>query len=96
MQVIEKFADEIIKSGSYKPLDKVYVINKIRALVGDKDEEANDEHCVKQLVDLAVKNKKIPDDITSREVLNDELYDLMTPTPSKVNEIFWQKMQPFS
>ncbi|MGQ5709361.1 UDP-glucose--hexose-1-phosphate uridylyltransferase [Lactobacillus sp. PSON] len=93
MQVIEKFADEIIKSGSYKPLDKVYVINKIRALVGDKDEEANDEHCVKQLVDLAVKNKKIPDDITSREVLNDELYDLMTPTPSKVNEIFWQKMQ---
>ena len=42
---------------------------------------------------MAVDRKIIPDDNTSREVLNDELYDLKTPTPSKVNEIFWQKMQ---
>ena len=94
MQVIEKFADEVINNGSYKPLDRVYVINKIKALVGDKNEEADsNQKAAKQLVDLAVKNQKIPDDITSREVLNDELFDLMTPTPSKVNEIFWQKMQ---
>ena len=30
MKVIEKFADEVISSGAYKPLDRVYVINKIR------------------------------------------------------------------
>ena len=96
MKVIEKFADEVINSGAYEPLDRVYVINKIRALVGDEASsvEANDEQTsVKQLVDLAVQNKKISDDVTSREVLNDQLYDLITPTPSKINGIFWQKMQ---
>ena len=96
MKVIEKFADEVINSGAYEPLDRVYVINKIRALVGDEASsvEANDEQTsVKQLVDLAVQNKKISDDVTSREVLNDQLYDLITPTPSKTNGIFWQKMQ---
>lgn len=94
MKVIEKFADEVINSGAYEPLDRVYVINKIRALVGDEASsvEANDEQTsVKQLVDLAVQNKKISDDVTSREVLNDQLYDLITPTPSKTNGIFWQK-----
>ncbi|WP_367327016.1 UDP-glucose--hexose-1-phosphate uridylyltransferase [Lactobacillus sp.] len=93
MKVIEKFADEIINSGAYQPLDRVYVINKIRGLVGDHDEEENDQPAVKQLVDIAVENEKIPDDVTSREVLNDQLYDLATPTPSKTNEIFWQKME---
>lgn len=93
MKVIEKFADEVINSGAYQPLDRVYVINKIRGLVGDHDEEENDQPAVKQLVDIAVKNEKISDDVTSREVLNDQLYDLATPTPSKTNEIFWQKME---
>lgn len=93
MKVIEKFAQEVIDSGAYEPLDRVYIINKIRGLVGDDDEEENDQPAVKQLVDLAVQNEKIPDDITSREVLNDQLYDLTTPTPSKINASFWQKMQ---
>ena len=96
MKVIEKFADKVISSGAYKPLDRVYVINKIRGLVGDHDEEENDQAAVKQLVDMAVKNKKIPDDVTSREVLNDQLYDLATPTPSENNSIFWQKMEKSS
>lgn len=93
MKVIEKFADQVVNSGAYEPLDRVYVINKIRGLVGDHDEEENDKPAVKQLVDIAVKNEKIPDDVTSKEVLNDQLYDLMTPTPSKTNNVFWQKMQ---
>lgn len=93
MKVIEKFADEVINSGAYQPLDRVYVINKIRGLIGNHDEEENDQPAAKQLVDIAVKNEKIPDDVTSREVLNDQLYDLATPTPSKTNEIFWQKME---
>ena len=39
MKIIEKFADEVIASGAYKELDRVYVINKIKALVGDDDQE---------------------------------------------------------
>ena len=66
-------------------------------MVGDDDAEVEgNKPVVKQLVDLAVKREKIPDDITSREVLNDELYDLMTPIPSQVNDIFWNKMQESS
>lgn len=94
MKLMEKYANEVINSGAYKPLDKVYVMNKIRSFVGDEDIEANsDESLVEQLVDLAVQRGKISDDQTEREILNDQLYDLMTPIPSKVNEIFWEKYQ---
>lgn len=96
MDLFEKFADEVIEHGSYKELDRVYIINKVKALVGDDAEVEGNKPVVKQLVDLAVKREKIPDDITSREVLNDELYDLMTPIPSQVNDIFWNKMQESS
>ena len=97
MDLFEKFADEVIEHVSYKELDRVYIINKVKALVGDDDAEVEgNKPVVKQLVDLAVKREKIPDDITSREVLNDELYDLMTPIPSQVNDIFWNKMQESS
>ncbi|MBD5431794.1 MAG: UDP-glucose--hexose-1-phosphate uridylyltransferase [Lactobacillus sp.] len=96
MKVIEKFTEDVIENGSYQPIDRVYVVNKIKALVGDEDEELTEEKPVKQLVEIAVRNKKIADDITSREVLNDQLYDLATPTPSKTNEIFWQKMEKSS
>lgn len=97
MDLFEKFADEVIEHGSYKELDRVYIINKVKALIGDEDAQVEGHKpVVKQLVDLAVKREKIPDDITSREVLNDQLYDLMTPIPSQVNDIFWNKMQESS
>ena len=97
MDLFEKFADEVIEHGSYKELDRVYIINKVKALVGDDDAEVEgNKPVVKQLVDLAVKREKIPDDITSREVLNDELYDLMTPIPSQVNDIFFILLQESS
>ncbi len=94
MKLIEKFADEVIEHGSYEPIDRVYVVNKIKALVDDEDVEAkSDKPAAKQLVDLAVARKKIPDDQTSREILNDRLYDMATPIPSETNRIFWEKMQ---
>lgn len=71
MKIIEKFADEVIESGAYQELDSVYIINKIKALVGDKDQEYDEKQMpVQQLVQMAVDRKIIPDDNTSREVLN--------------------------
>ena len=94
MKLMEKFADQVIASGTYEPLDRIYVLNKIRSFVGDEDVEAkNDEPVVSQLVDLAVKRGKIDDGQTAKEILNDQLYDLMTPTPSVVNHKFWEKYQ---
>ena len=94
MKLIEEYADKVIASGAYDPLDRIYVMNKIRGFVGDEDVEANDDQpLVAQLVDLAVKRGKIEDGQTEREILNDQLYDLMTPRPSVVNHLFWEKYQ---
>ncbi|MCC4413130.1 UDP-glucose--hexose-1-phosphate uridylyltransferase [Limosilactobacillus reuteri] len=94
MKLMEKFADQVIASGTYEALDRIYVLNKIRGFVGDEDVEAKDgEPVVSQLVDLAVKRGKIDDGQTAKEILNDQLYDLMTPTPSVVNHKFWEKYQ---
>ncbi|NDO56474.1 UDP-glucose--hexose-1-phosphate uridylyltransferase [Lactobacillus reuteri] len=94
MKLMEKFADQVIASGTYEPLDRIYVLNKIRGFVGDEDVEAKDnEPVVSQLVDLAVKRGKIDDGQTAKEILNDQLYDLLTPTPSVVNHKFWEKYQ---
>lgn len=94
MEVIDKFVEEVIKAGRFEELDRRYLINKIYALIGKSDVEWDEKRQpVKQLVEIAIKNKKIPDDLTSREVLNDQLYDLMTPLPSVVNKTFWEKMQ---
>ena len=94
MKLMEQYADKVIASGAYEPLDRIYVLNKIRGFVGDEDVEAKDnEPLVSQLVDLAVKRGKIEDSQTEREILNDQLYDLMTPRPSVVNHEFWEKYQ---
>ena len=94
MKLMEQYADKVIASGAYEPLDRIYVLNKIRGFVGDEDVEAKDnEPLVSQLVNLAVKRGKIEDGQTEREILNDQLYDLMTPRPSVVNHEFWEKYQ---
>src|SRR5699024_7695087 len=94
MKLIEKFADDVIASGAYKPLDKIYVMNKIRGFVGDEDVDGNeDQPVVAQLVDVAGSAGTIVAGQTEREILNDQLYDLMTPRPSVVNEEFWEKYQ---
>lgn len=94
MKLMEEFADQVIASGTYEPLDRIYVLNKIRGFVGDEDVEAKDgEPVVKQLVELAVQRGKIDGGQTAREILNDQLYDLMTPAPSVVNHLFWEKYQ---
>ena len=94
MKLMEQYADKVIASGAYEPLDRIYVLNKIRGFAGDEDVEAKDnEPLVSQLVDLAVKRGKIEDSQTEREILNDQLYDLMTPRPSVVNHEFWEKYQ---
>ena len=40
MELIEGFAEKAIASGAFQPMDKIYVMNKIRALVGDEDADS--------------------------------------------------------
>lgn len=92
MTLFTEFADAAVQSGRFADLDRIYVMNKVRALVGDDDVEDNgDKPLVDQLVDLAVQRHKVDDGQTAKEILSDQLYDLLTPTPSKVNAEFWNR-----
>lgn len=91
--LIENFVQKIIANTDYQEMDRVYLFNRLQALVGDGDveEQASGEDSLLQLVNLAVKRGKITDDVTSREILADQLADFLTPAPSKVNGLFWNK-----
>ncbi len=91
--LIENFVQKIIANTDYQEMDRVYLFNRLQALVGDGDieEKASGEDSLLQLIDLAVKRGKITDDVTSREILADQLADFLTPAPSKVNGLFWNK-----
>ncbi|APX72216.1 galactose-1-phosphate uridylyltransferase [Companilactobacillus allii] len=93
---IDKFADEIIKfDNSYQELDRIYLINRIRSLVGDEC-DINGKSLLElrdALIQTAIKNKKIEDTATDKEILGDQLMNLLTPMPSYINQKFWNLYQ---
>lgn len=95
---VEKFVDLIIKSDSpYSDVDRIYVTNLIFRLIGDGFGEPTADFSAidlaNDLVDLAIEHSKVEDSITNREILEDQLMDLLTPIPSTLNHIFWNKYQ---
>ncbi|KRL95093.1 UDP-glucose--hexose-1-phosphate uridylyltransferase [Limosilactobacillus equigenerosi] len=93
MGVISDFCDQVIASGRYQELDRNYVMNQLRALVGDEDVPTQAGKLVSQLVDLSISREKIEDSITERTILSDQLYDFLAPLPAQVNEHFWNLAQ---
>lgn len=94
MGLIAEFAKQAVNGERFDPLDEIYVSNQVRALVGDQDVPLKEGvGLIQQLVDLAVKRGKIDDGLTAREILNDQLYDFLTPRPGQVNRAFWQYYQ---
>ena len=93
MSCVDKFVDQIIASDNdYQELDRIYLYNRICALVGD-DNHQTDDDVKTALIETAIKNKKIDGSQTSKEILNDQLMDFVTPLPSKVNDKFWNLYQ---
>lgn len=91
MGLIDEFANQVVAGERFEPLDKIYVSNQVRALVGDQDVPVQaGSSLVQQLVALAIKRGKIQDSPTDKEILNDQLYDFLTPRPGQVNRDFWQ------
>ena len=94
MTLVEKFVTQVIEESSYEELDRIYLTNRVLALVGDGVLEV--ETKVSELIDLkdqlveeAVRLEKIEDSQTAREILGADLMDLVTPCPSQVNRDFW-------
>ncbi|GAT18260.1 galactose-1-phosphate uridylyltransferase [Secundilactobacillus silagincola] len=96
-KTVDQFVDAILASGTYQPLDRIYVTNRVLGLVGDDDavEAKSDDllDVVDALLATAVKNGKIEDGQSDRDILEAELTDLLTPTPAKVNQEFWNEYQ---
>lgn len=93
MDCVTQFVDKIIKADNdYQELDRIYLYNRICALVGD-DNHQSDDDLKTALLKTAVANQKITDNQTEKEILNDQLMDFLTPLPSRVNQKFWNLYQ---
>ena len=94
MTLVEKFVTQVIEESSYEELDRIYLTNRVLALVGDDvlEVETNVSELIDlkdQLVEEAVRLETIEDSQTAREILGADLMDLVTPCPSQVNRDFW-------
>ncbi|WP_334352085.1 UDP-glucose--hexose-1-phosphate uridylyltransferase [Companilactobacillus sp. HBUAS56257] len=93
MSCVDKFVDKIISADNdYQELDRVFLYNQICALVGD-DNHQNGSDLKESLIQTAIKNEKIEDSQTAKEILNDQLMSFLTPLPSRVNQKFWNLYQ---
>ena len=94
MTLVEKFVTKVIAESSFEELDRIYLSNRVLALVGEGvfDVEADQDNLIDlkdQLVEEAVRLETIEDSLAAREILGADLMDLVTPCPSQVNRDFW-------
>ena len=94
MTLVETFVTKVIAESTFEELDRIYLTNRVLALVGDgalevKTDQDNLIDLKDQLVEEVVRLETIEDSQTAREILGAELMDLVTPCPSQVNRDFW-------
>ena len=94
MTLVDKFVTHIISESSFEEMDRIYLTNRVLALVGDGvlEVETDQDDLIElkdQLVEEAVRLETIEDSQTAREILGADLMDLVTPCPSQVNRDFW-------
>ena len=94
MTLVETFVTKVIAESTFEELDRIYLTNRVLALVGDGvlevETDQNDLIELKdQLVEEAVRLEMIEDSLAAREILGADLMDLVTPCPSQVNRDFW-------
>ena len=94
MTLVEKFVTKVIAESSFEELDRIYLTNRVLALVGDRvlEVETDQDDLIElkdQLVEEAVRLGTIEDSQAAREILGADLMDLVTPCPSQVNRDFW-------
>ena len=94
MTLVERFVTKVIAESTFEELDRIYLTNRVLALVGDgalevKTDQDNLIELKDQLVEEAVRLETIEDSQAAREILGADLMDLVTPCPSQVNRDFW-------
>ena len=94
MTLVETFVTKVIAESTFEELDRIYLTNRVLALVGDEvleveTDQDNLSDLKDQLVEEAVRLGTIEDSLAAREILGADLMDLVTPCPSQVNRDFW-------
>ncbi|MGT2757684.1 UDP-glucose--hexose-1-phosphate uridylyltransferase [Streptococcus ovuberis] len=94
-KLIASFVEQVIAHSDYTDMDKVYLVNRVLALVGEenarRETTSTDLIALKEeLVDLAVENGRSGDLLEERDCLGAELMNFITPPPSQVNQRFWK------
>ena len=94
--LVDKFVDQVILNSDYTDLDKIYLRNRVLALVGEegsnKETDASELIDLKdQLVSLAQQNGMIGSSLDEGEMLGATLMNFIVPAPSVVNEHFWSE-----
>ena len=94
MTLVEKFVTKVIAESAFEELDRIYLTNRVLALVGEGifDVETDQDDLIDlkdHLVEEAVRFETIEDSQAAREILGADLMDLVTPCPSQVNRDFW-------
>ena len=72
--IVDNFVNRVIEYGIYKPMDQIYIKNRVLALIGEEgtDKISNDSDLKKlkdDLVEIALKNGKIADLAEAKECL---------------------------
>lgn len=102
--IIKEFVKRVIKNNpQFEEMDQIYLSNQVLALIGEETFPINEtDASVSQastldlmdgLVNQGVVNRVVEDFQSSREILESQLMNLFTPTPSQVNHKFYELHQ---
>lgn len=97
-QTVRDFITLAIQSGGWMEMDRIYLENRVIALIGEttltktevRPVTVSAVELVDSLLDQALKNQQITDNMAERDILASQLMDFMTPPPSVVNAYFAQ------
>ena len=95
--IIKEFVKRVIKNNhQFEEMDRIYLCNQVLALIGEETfpiieadpsvSKASTLELLDGLVNQGVANQVVEDFQSSREILESQLMNLLTPTPSQVKE----------
>ena len=92
--LVDAFVTAVIANSDYEELDRIYLTNKVFALVGEgvADVETDSSELIElkdQLLQAGVKTGFVGELNEEQDIIGAQLMDLITPSPSVVNRNFW-------
>ena len=92
--LVDAFVTAVIANSDYEELDRIYLTNRVFALVGEAVNEVETDSSElidlkDQLLQAGVKAGSVGELNEEQDIIGAQLMDLITPSPSLVNRNFW-------